>query len=104
MPTKIPLETITLAGIKDGGYTIKWEGAVPSASSVCLCLVRRDNRFDVTGGYTKERLPQLLAEMAGRGFQVRGAGSTRASTGRSATLCRGVCLSYTPQVADSVRR
>src|SRR2546428_1040926 len=61
MPTQITLKTITPTRIKDGGYTIKWEGVVPPASTVYLCLVTRENRLDITGGYTKQRLPQLLA-------------------------------------------
>ena len=57
----ITLERITSAKINDGGYKISYSGAPPEGNSLLLCIGSDRATVDVTRGYGKSQMSELLS-------------------------------------------
>src|SRR5688572_5319021 len=60
-PASVTLAAITVERIAVGGYSVKFTGTVPPGASVHLQIGDDDtHRLDITGGYKKDQLDDLL--------------------------------------------
>lgn len=57
----ISLDKIAPAKITEGGYKITFRGSPPEGKSLLLCIGSDKATLDVTRGYSKSRLPELLS-------------------------------------------